>query len=127
MNMINNRSDLKNDPRYQNIRSRLLLLNIDQLQRIIDSDSGICYDTYNYNEEFDQYCPIAKSLEIRESLQALGFTPTDDLVRNMIRLYIGEDFSVAGVSGEFYRDNREADLKWLCQEIINEKTTAATP
>jgi hypothetical protein len=59
-------------------------------------------------------------LDVENTLKTKGKTPSQEIVLGTLKEHkvFG---TVKGISGEFYKDNREEDIKNLCREILEER------
>lgn len=105
------------DKRYEAMKNRLSELSEFELFRIINSIDQICFDTYNYDEKENKFCPIAIALKLDRIIE----NPTDELIGMEIEKRFSPVNILKGVDGNFYKENRKADLLFLCSEVINEK------
>lgn len=103
------------DKRYKVIKDRLLQLNKDEVQRIIDNIDLLCFDTYNYDQNNKKYCPLAIAMNLHETIS----NPTDIIIQNEISKRFTPVNVISGVHGNFYRENRKDDIIKICKEIIN--------
>jgi hypothetical protein len=112
------------DLRYESIYGRLSKLTIEQLTRIMESDN-LCLDSYNYNSSEGTFCPMAMAFGLKEEIEEKGLEPSQELVLDMIKKKCktqGIEFgTVKGIEGNFYKYNREKDIKELCWKIIQER------
>lgn len=106
------------DNRYKIIKDRLQSLSKEEIQRIVDNVDLLCLDTYNFDEQEKKYCPLAIAMNLHETV----LNPTNQL----IKYEIGKRFTpvniIAGVDGNFYRENRKDDIVKISTEILNEKS-----
>lgn len=102
------------DNRYITIKNRLSTLSKDEVQRILDNIDLLCLDTFNYDSDNKKYCPLALAMNLHNSVA----DPTDQ----KIKFEIGKRFTpvnvIAGVDGNFYRENRKDDIIKICNEIL---------
>ena len=112
------------DKRYEDMRRRLSLLSSSQLYNILSANADeVCHDTFNYDIATQRYCPLAIALEIPKRVKEARLIPSQELVSDMLKVYGGEAFgTVKGIEGNFYTVDREADLKSLCKEILDERS-----
>lgn len=117
------------DQRKESILGRLVCLTTPQLQRFIDAvDSrfATCYDTWNYDDANNSYCPISIMLDVPEILQQRRIKPTQEVVLQTIKEE-GEKVpgfvfgTVKDIPGTFYTNDREGDVYLLCKEILAER------
>lgn len=106
------------DNRYLLIKSRLDKLSNRQIERIVNNIDEICFDTYNYDEENNKYCPLAIALNLDVSI----VDPTDEKIKNELGKTFNPVNILKGERGEFYRESRRADLISVCFDIIFERS-----
>ncbi len=80
--------------------------------RIIDCADILCLDTYNYDD--GKYCPLAIAMNLHETISE----PTDDKIKNEISKRFMPVNIIAGVEGEFFRNNRKEDILKICNELL---------
>lgn len=123
MNKENRKSefdDVVKDSRYLSIKDRLCLLPSDALKQFLGYTRPVVYDSLNYRIEDSAYCPIAIMVGVENILKDREIKPNQESVLSVLKEH--EAFgTVKGIEGEFYRENRETDIKWLCQQILNER------
>jgi hypothetical protein len=109
------------DERYLSIRSRLCRLPSSALQKFLSYDRPVVYDDLNYRASDDAYCPISVMIGVEDILKDKGIKPSQNSVLEELTKH--EVFgTIKGVSGEFYRQDRRSDIRWLCQQILMERS-----
>ena len=105
------------DKRYLAIHSRLSSLSLQELQLLKDNIDKVCNDTFNYDEENDTFCPLATALNLPNILEK----PTNELVIEILAKRFSPVNVVKGIEGDFYTVNREKDLLWMVNKLIQER------
>jgi len=102
------------DERYKVMKQRLSLLSKEELQRIVDNIDMLIFDTVNYDEKNHKFCPLAVAMQLDKTIS----NPTDSLIKSEIGKRFDPINVIKGIPGNFYRTQRENDLKNLCKEIL---------
>lgn len=105
------------DKRYTLIKTRLQTLSKKEIERILINVDILCLDTHNFDEQEKKYCPLALAMNLHETIP----NPTDQLIKDEIGKRFTPVNIIAGVDGNFYRENRKDDIIKICEEILNEK------
>ena len=103
-----------NDKRYSVIKSRLLLLSKEEIQRIVDNIDLVCFDTFNFDEESKKYCPLAIATNLHNTIK----NPTNNLIQLELSKRFNPVNAIRGVEGTFYRSDRKNDLIKICKEVL---------
>lgn len=124
----------QDDARYIVIRRGLNQLSTGQIKRLIRHLAGrepIVVDQFNYDADRKAWCPLAIALNVPEIVNASNIPCVSDADGKRMILEIGRkhrpDFSlnpISGVKGRFFTDNREQDLRMLCDDILLERNAA---
>lgn len=107
------------DARYQSLRQGLEQLSHDELLRLRDwllTGGRIALDQWNYNASADEWCPLAIAVGL-PSLFA-GRQADNAGVTAILALLGLRVNNTRNVVGDFYRDNRRADLTAVVEEIL---------
>jgi hypothetical protein len=107
----------KKDKRHFLILNRLLSLSLIELYRIIVNSNLLCLDTYNYNEKYKTFCPLALALNLNETIK----NPTDEIITNELSKRFNPVNILKGVPGKFYTLERKNDIINLVNEVIKFK------
>ena len=99
------------DKRYNLAKERFESLSNEELQRVIDNQDLLLFDTFNYNE--GKFCPIAIAMNLHTLPE-----PTDALVKEEISRRFNPTNIFKGTAGDFYTINRKDDVIGLCKEIL---------
>lgn len=117
------------DPRYAALRRGLAQLTNEELQRILDTpDDQMIFDGGNYDPITDRYCPMAVALEVPEYIERFDLIPNQYRVDRMIGglgTIDRPNFAynqMHGTPGNFYRDDRPADLRRVIADILAERS-----
>jgi hypothetical protein len=101
------------DLRYEVIKERLSTLSKTEIQRILDRIDDICFDELNYDAQNHKFCPLAMAM----NLDTLP-NPTDLKVKEAISKRFNPVNVIKGLQGDFYKDNRKADLVNHCNLLL---------
>lgn len=106
------------DDRFRAMYMRFYFMSVTEVKRVIDDIDRVCFDTLNYDDANQTFCPVAIALNLHNDIPI----PSDALVEQAI----GRRFPVVnilkGLNGKFYRDNRREDLLKLMNHILWSKT-----
>lgn len=94
------------DTRYELAKARVKELTHEEKQRILDNIDIICFDTFNYDEEKQQYCPIAIAMNLHNTVEF----PSNNIIEEEISKRFQPVNIFKGVTGSFYTNNRKEDL-----------------
>lgn len=106
------------DPRKAGLKDGLRQLTASQLQRVIDYPDEMVLDTYNYKD--GKFCPLAVGV----GLDLVMANPSHDAVLDMLTQMGYKVYNTRGIPGEFYTNNRKADLLEAAREVLEEKKHA---
>ena len=102
------------DPRKAGLKSGLRQLTARQLERVLNYDKKMVFDTYNYHD--GKFCPLAVGV----GLDAIE-DPTHEKVFNALQDMNYRIYNTRGIKGEFYTTNRKEDLLEATKEVLKEK------
>lgn len=105
------------DLRFVLAKERLESLTNEELQRILDNIDITCWDTYNFDEQRETYCPIA----IAMNLHKIIIYPTDTLIEKEIGKRFQPSNIFKGTPGKFYTTNRKEDTINLVKQILQQR------
>lgn len=105
------------DLRYKLAKERLETLSKEELQRILDDIDKCTWDTWNYEKETDQFCPIAIAMNLHNTVD----NPTDENIKAKMAERFQPTNIFKGTPGEFYTTNRKQDTIKLVTEILKTK------
>jgi hypothetical protein len=106
------------DPRKTGLKNGLRQLTIEQIKKVIEYPGEMVLDEYNYAD--GKFCALAIALDLDKTMKS----PSHEKVFEHL---IGLGYSVyntRGIKGEFYTDNRLADLLEAAREVLEEKENA---
>lgn len=124
--MIRTEQELNEDRRYLAMRDRFRTLSFDELKRIIDNIDGVCFDTFNYDEQNRTFCPIAWAMDLPEQYR-FSWQVNDDLIRESIEGRFKPVNILKGLPGKFYHGDtaeRRKDLILIVFRVLMEKNVA---
>ncbi len=105
---------MKSDPRRTVFIDRLSRFSKQDVQRIVDNIDSVCFDTWNYEEATEKFCPLAVALGLNTLPR-----PTNDKVGELIaHAGFSPVNGLKGVPGKFYTDRRREDLLEVCAELL---------
>lgn len=108
----------KEDPRKTGLKNGLRQLTTEQIKKVIEYPGEMVLDEYNYHD--GKFCALAIALDLDKTIE----NPSHEKVFDRL---IGLGYSVyntRGIKGEFYTDNRLADLLEAAREVLEEKENA---
>jgi hypothetical protein len=125
-------SQLAIDKRCKALACGLLQLSRQELDRLYDvllaTPDQIVVDTVNYDVDTDGWCPLAVGLGVPEIARRRGGINSNADAKKLI-LDIGcmkhGEFSlnpISGIAGDFFRDDRYADLTVLVTYLLDNYT-----
>lgn len=103
------------DPRKTGLKNGLRQLTIKQLERVLNYEDEMIYDTYNYHE--GKFCALA----IGVGLDMKIVEPTHEKVFEMLETLGYNVYNTRDIEGEFYTSNRKEDLIIAAKEVLAEK------
>jgi hypothetical protein len=116
---------LVSDMRCHALQTGLQQLDNADLTRLrdhMDQALPLALDTFNYDRRTGAWCPLAVGLGVDKHVDSTGLT--NDMAKAII-IAVGErkygSFSlnpISGISGEFFRSNRYADLQGLVRYML---------
>lgn len=123
------------DNRFVAMKHGLNQLKTEQIFKIlnhVNSNEDTCVDDFNYDEDKKSWCPLAIGLGVPEIVVDRGITNlTNEIAKPLIeevgRSQLGK-FSLnplKGIKGDYFRENRIADLVEMCNLIISERKSDA--
>lgn len=109
------------DDRKTAIKNGLRQLSPENLRRLLAYDKEMVLDHYNYSN--GKFCPLSVALGLNE----LCVKWTNEKMQSVI-LALGYKISnTRGIKGAFYTENRLADLKVACEEVLAEMEGSPCP
>jgi hypothetical protein len=103
------------DPRKTGLKNGLRQLTADQIRKVIDYPGEMVLDSYNYQD--GRFCPLAVALDLDKTIE----NPTHDKVFDELTSRGYKVYNTRGIKGEFYTDDRLADLLTAAKEVLQEK------
>jgi len=106
---------MSEDPRKTGLKNGLRQLTAEQIRKVIDYPDEMVLDTYNYQD--GKFCPLAVALDLDKTVES----PTHEKVFSELTAKGYKVYNTRGIKGEFYTDNRLADLLTAAHEVLQEK------
>lgn len=106
---------MNDDPRKIGLKNGLRQLTIEQLKRVINYPGEMVLDNFNYHE--GKFCPLAIGVGLDEKIS----NPSHEKVFSTLTEMNYKVYNTRGLIGEFYTNNRKADLLEAAQEVLKEK------
>jgi hypothetical protein len=98
------------DLRYTTIKKRLQELTPEERQRLLENLDRVCFDTFNYDDRNNTFCPLAVALNLHNTMEH----PTDEKVTQELSKRFSPVNVLRGTPGRFYRHpHRRHDLEYL--------------
>jgi hypothetical protein len=108
------------DPRKTGLKKGLRQLTLAQLERVRDYPGEMLVDTYNYHD--GKFCPLAVAFELDKKMGE----PSNAKVVDFLQSLGLSVYNTRGVKGDFYTNNRLADLTEALEEVIQERLECNT-
>jgi hypothetical protein len=102
------------DPRKTGLKNGLRQLKIEELQKVINYQEEMVFDTYNF--ENGKFCALAVGVGLETMPDPTHEKVFHELVNRGYKVY-----NTKGISGNFYTKNRKQDLLEAATEVLNEK------
>jgi hypothetical protein len=126
-------TDDLSDLRREAIQFGLNQLTDEQLQRILTHNragKAMCCDTFNYDVKRGLWCPLAIGLDVPRLAKHERPTCRNNSWGKSFITEVGQSSRrgftlnpISGVPGNFFRNNREADIVKTCKIILAERAS----
>src|SRR4051812_23441035 len=97
------------DPRKTGLKNGLRQLTIDQLNKVLNYDQDMVYDSFNYYA--GKFCALAVAVGLETMPNPTNEKVFDKLIEMGYSVY-----NTRGIKGDFYTTNRKEDLVEAAKE-----------